>query len=613
MALGLLPALGLSPQTLNNQVLNGKYFFRQVSLGADAAGNLTDPRSLQGTITFDSAGNFSFTGQMVTGNNAAVSQTGKGAYSVDPAGFVVMDSPVRPGDKENARLGPAGLIGSSTESADGIVDLLVAIPAPATGAVAPFSGSYNAVSLEFPGGTSVNARNAIFNLATAASGTLFTVNVNGHAANINGGAPTTQRVDGATYVTNPDGTGSLTFGATSTANLLSGSKNLYVSADGNVILAASATPGSHDFLIGVKALAGATNATWNDSGKSHFWGSGVRFDSSGDSPALLGYAGSLAAGGAGSVTWSKRIKTPGQANLDYTAVSNYALQADGTGTGPQALTRMALGASGNVFVTAAIDALDPLAFEIGVGLRMYGVSGTGVFLSPQGVVNGASFAPAGNPIAPGEFLALFGSGLAKSLQQSPLPYPTGAGLNGVTVLINGKPAALYFVSPGQINCIVPYATQGSTATIVVNNGGVNSNAVTVPLAATAPGLFSTGESGTGAGAIRHADFSLVSASSPAVGGETVLLYLTGMGAVDPTPADGRGGGSAPLSNTTSGVSVLVGGNTGTVTYNGLAPGFPGLYQINVTLPALPPGATGSIPLALSTGNAYHDQVVIPIP
>jgi uncharacterized protein (TIGR03437 family) len=50
-----------------------------------------------------------------------------------------------------------------------------------------------------------------------------------------------------------------------------------------------------------------------------------------------------------------------------------------------------------------------------------------------------------------------------------------------------------------------------------------------------------------------------------------------------------------------------------VSYSGLAPGFPGLYQINVTLPVLPPGATGSIPLAISTNNAYHDQVYIPIP
>src|SRR5271157_2422044 len=612
VGIGLLAAASLSAQTLNNQSLNGKFFFRQVSLGADGAGNLTDPRSLQGTITFDSSGNYTFTGQQVVGNTAATSQSGIGTYSVDPAGFVSMGSPLRTGDKENARLGPAGLIGSSTESTDNTFDLFVAIPAPAAGTPAAFSGSYWAVSLEFPGGTAANARNAIFNLTTAASGTLANFNVNGHAANLNNGIPATQQVAAATYTVNADGTGTLSFGAASTASLLSGNKNLYVSADGSVILGGSTAAGAHDLVIGVKAIAGATNATWNGNSGQNFWGSGLRFDPSNSSP-LLGYAGSLAAGGTGNATWTKRMKALGQGNLDFTAVNNYSLNSDGSGAMPDALIQMALGAQGNAFVAAAIDARDPGAFEIGFGVRMSKVGGTGVFLSPQGVVNAASFAPAGNPIAPGEFIALFGSGLAKSLQVTVPPYPTGAGLNGVTVLINSKPAAIYFVSPGQINCIVPYATQGPTATIVVNNAGANSNTVTVPVAATAPGMFSSDQSGTGAGAIRHADFTLVNATSPAVGGETVLLYLTGMGAVNPPLADGVGGGSSTLNNATAQVTVLAGGNAGTVSYSGLAPGFPGLYQINVTLPALPPGATGSLPLAIATNNAYHDQVVIPIP
>ena len=612
-AAGLWAVTALSAQTLSNQSLSGSFFFRQVSLGADASGNLTDPRSLQGTITFDSAGNYSFTGQSVTGNNAAASQTGKGKYSVDPAGFVTMDSPVRPGDIENARLGLAGLIGSSTESADRVFDLFVAIPAPAAAAPASFSGSFNVVSLEFPGGAAANARNAIFNLAPTSSGTFAAITVNGHAANLNGGAPATQQVTGATFALNRDGTGSLNFGAASTSNLLSGSKNFYVSADGSIMIGGSTAPGSHDFLIGVKTLSGATNAAWNDTGKSHFWGSGLRFSSTSTASPFLGYAGSLAAGGAGSVTWSKRMKAFGQANLDFTAVNSYSLTADGSGAMPNSLTQVALGASGNAFVTAAIDPADPGAFEIGVGVRMFSVSGPGVFLNPQGVVNGAGFAPAGNPIAPGEFIALFGSGLAKSLQVTTPPYPTGAGLNGVTVLINGQPAALYFVSQGQINCIVPYATQGPTATIVVNNSGVNSNTVTVPVAVTAPGLFSANQSGAGPAALRHADFSLVTAASPAVGGETVLLYLTGMGAVDPAVADGVGGSATTLSQTTQQPTVLVGGIPGKVLFSGLAPGFPGLYQINLTLPALPPGASGTLPLAISTNNAYHDQVVIPIP
>lgn len=605
-------AASLCAQTLGNQSLNGKFFFRQLSLGADGAGNPTDPRSLQGTITFDSNGGFAFTGQQVIGNNAATSATGKGTYTVDTAGFVIMDSPLRAGDKENARLGPIGLIGASTESTDNTFDLFAAIPAPATGTTAAFSGSYWTVSLEFPGGSAANARNAIFNLTTGPAGTLNTINVTGHAANLNNGAPATQQLTGGTFTVAADGTGTLGFGAASTSSFLSGNKNLYVSADGSVILGGSTTTGAHDFVIGVKAIAGATNATWTDSNKPHFWGAGLRFAPANSSP-LLDYAGSLSASGTGSVTWTKRMKALGQGNLDFTAVNNYTLNADGSGLMPNSLMQMALGAQGNAFVTAAIDTHDPGAFEIGVGIRMSPVSGAGVFLSPQGVVNGASFAPPGNPIAPGEFIALFGSGLAKSLQVATPPYPTGAGLNGVTVLINNKPAALYFVSSGQINCIVPYATQGPTATIVVNNGGTSSNTVTVPVATTAPGLFSTAQNGTGTAALRHADFSLVTSTSPAVGGETVLLYLTGMGAVNPAIADGLGGGSSALNNATAQVNVLVGGNAGQVFYSGLAPGFPGLYQINVTLPPLPPGATGSIPLAIYTNNAYHDQVSIPIP
>ncbi len=606
---GLLAAASLSAQTLNNQSLGGKYFFRQVSLGTDTAGNLTDPRSLQGVLTFDSNGNYTFTGQQVIGNNAATSQSGKGVYTVDPAGFVSIDSPLRSGDKENARLGPVGLIGSSTESTDNTFDLFVAIPAPAAATPATFSGSYWAVSLEFPGGAVANARNAIFNLATAASGTLAALNVSGHAADINNGAPTTQQVTGGTYTVNADGTGTLSFGTASTSSLLSGPKNLYVSADGGMFLAASTATGSHDFVIGVQAITGATNATWNGNSGQNFWGAGLR-SAPANSSTVLGYAGALAAGGAGNATWTKRMKALGQGNLDFTAVNSYTLNADGSGMLPTALTQMALGASGNAFVTAAISANDPGAYEIGVGMRMPKVSGAGVFLNPQGVVNAASFAPAGNPIAPGEFIAIFGSGLAKSQVTTVPPYPTG-GLNGVTVLINGKPAAIYFVSSGQINCIVPYATTGPTATIVVNNGGTNSNTVTVPVAATAPGMFSSTQNGAGSGAIRHADFSLVSATSPALGGETVLLYLTGLGTVTPPLADGVGGVST--NNATAQVQVLVGGNPGQVSYSGLAPGFPGLYQINVTLPVLPPGATGTIPLAISTNNAYHDQVYIPIP
>ena len=84
----VLAGLPAAAQTLTNQSLSGKYYFRHISLGTNGAGSLTDPRSLLGTVTFDGAGRYTFAGQQVTGANAAVAQSGSGAYAVDSAGFV---------------------------------------------------------------------------------------------------------------------------------------------------------------------------------------------------------------------------------------------------------------------------------------------------------------------------------------------------------------------------------------------------------------------------------------------------------------------------------------------------------------------------------------------
>src|SRR5258708_28067863 len=144
------------------------------------------------------------------------------------------------------------------------------------------------------------------------------------------------------------------------------------------------------------------------------------------------------------------------------------------------LAKVGLGAAGKGFVGAAINNSDPDAYEVYFGVQLPSLSGTGVFLNPLGVLNAASFAPPGNPIAPGQFVALFGTGLAASNRTATAPYPSI--LNGVTVQVNGKASPIYFVSAGQINFLVPYATTGTSATIVVQNNGANSNTVTVPLA-----------------------------------------------------------------------------------------------------------------------------------
>ena len=590
-------------QTQTNSALNGKFFFRHVSLGMDGSGAITDARSALGTLTFDGAGHFGVNAQQVIGNNAAVALTGNGTYSVDAAGFVSLSNPQRSGVTINARVGPEALLGSSTETSDNTFDLFAAIPAPATGSTASLTGTYWVGALDYPAGAAANVRGTIFNLIPGSGGTLAAISVNGHAAAVAGGAPQSQTINGATYVMNADGTGSVALGPLS--NLIGGTKTLYLSADGNVAIGGSTATGSHDFLFGVKAVSNATAASW----KGNFWAASLRTDSA-ENPPAFAYSGAVFANGAQGLTWTKRIKALGAGASDLTAAGSYSLNADGSGTLP--LSSAALGAGGKAFVAIALSASDPNAYEIDFGARMADLSGTGVFLNPQGIYNAASYAPAGNPISPGEFITLFGTGLANTAKTATPPYPTG-GFNGVTVLINKVPAPIYFVGPNQINALVPYATTGATATIVVQNGAAASNTVTVPVAATSPGIYALDQSGAGPGAVLHADYSLVNSASPAHGGETLQIFLTGMGGVSPAVADGTAGSTDPnhLSKAAAAVTVYLGGQQCTVDYNGLAPGFPGLYQINVTLPQ-PLLTTGALPLAISTSNAYHDQVTIAV-
>ena len=335
------------------------------------------------------------------------------------------------------------------------------------------------------------------------------------------------------------------------------------------------------------------------------WTSGLRYESAAGQPPWIGNVGSLAARVAGANTIYQRLKALGEGTTDFTAADPYSLNTGGSLT--EELSQIGLGAGGT-FVQAAIDPTDPGGFEIDFGAPVTALSGTGVFLNPQGIANAASFAPAGNPISPGEFIALFGTGLAKSTLTGAPPYPPT--LNGVTVLINGKAAPIYFVSAGQINCLVPYSTAGATATIQVQNGTASSNTATVPVAVTSPGIYSLDQSGTGAGAIEHANGTVVNAANPAAAGETVVVYLTGMGAVTPAIADGTASTGTTLNQTVM-PTVYVADVQATVHFSGLAPGFPGLYQLNVTLP-MSLSSAGNFPLAIGTANAFHDQVYIPV-
>jgi uncharacterized protein (TIGR03437 family) len=243
---------------------------------------------------------------------------------------------------------------------------------------------------------------------------------------------------------------------------------------------------------------------------------------------------------------------------------------------------------------------------INVALPAPSFSGSGVYLNPAGIVNAASSAPFTAGIAPGDFITLYGSNLASGIATaSTVPFPTNLG--NVQVTVNGLPAPVQFVSPGQISAIVPYASGSSVARIQVINNNVASNAVTTFLNLTAPGVFTVPPGGVGYGAVLHADYSLVTPQKPAQVGETVSVYLTGLGTTDPLVSDGAAG---VFSQTTNTIAVDIGGLAATTSYVGLAPQLAGLYQINFTVPT---GVTaGDNSLDISGPDSYAAEALIPV-
>ncbi len=222
---------------------------------------------------------------------------------------------------------------------------------------------------------------------------------------------------------------------------------------------------------------------------------------------------------------------------------------------------------------------------------------------PGSMVNGASFAP-GAPVAPGSIASLFGLALAVTDADGLLIRSFG----GTQVTFNGTAAPLYAVHDGQINVQVPTSLAGAGSATVEVLSPNGSDSVTVSLASVAPGIFTLSQDGKGPGAILHADFSLVSAGNPAAPGEVVLIYLTGLGATNPTVSDGQLA-LGPAQALTQ-VTVTISSQTARVDYAGVAPGFAGLYQINAAVPSVL--TSGAQSLVVTAGGRASNTATIAI-
>jgi uncharacterized protein (TIGR03437 family) len=171
-------------------------------------------------------------------------------------------------------------------------------------------------------------------------------------------------------------------------------------------------------------------------------------------------------------------------------------------------------------------------------------------------------------------------------------------LGGTTVTINGTPAPILYTHADQTNVIVPWGATGTTANIVVTQGTTVSQTLSIPMAAAAPGVFTSG----GAALAWNQDGTLNSATNATPAGSVVVLYATGLGQTDPAGTDGARYGTLVLAETVAPVTATVGGKAATVIYAGGAPGqIAGLMQVEVVVPT---GAgTGAVPVVITSSSA----------
>ena len=249
------------------------------------------------------------------------------------------------------------------------------------------------------------------------------------------------------------------------------------------------------------------------------------------------------------------------------------------------------------------------------------------FLKAASVVNAATY-QASVPVAQGSLATLFGGGLTgDTVTVSSTTWPRTAA-NRQLVVNDDLQAPIYYIGPTQVNFQVPSDAPLGSARIAVRTADTGELVAggSLLVSAAAPGIFTANQAGTGQAAVVNQDFTINSSSNPAPVGSTISIYGTGQGQVSPAVPDGTAAPGPPnLASTvavptTSGTTCLNSqpsmcvaiGSTGfgDVKYSGLAPGYIGLWQINVVIPQ---GLTaGNAPVRVVINGTPSNTVTVAV-
>jgi adhesin/invasin len=232
----------------------------------------------------------------------------------------------------------------------------------------------------------------------------------------------------------------------------------------------------------------------------------------------------------------------------------------------------------------------------------------------KGVVSTASYAP-NAPLAPGAFASIFGAHLALfSATADSLPFSKQLG--DAQVIIAGTTVPVQYTSDKQVNVLIPYGlSPNSTQQVIIQVGPAFSTPETIVIAAAQPAIFTQDQSGKGLGAITvvkpdRTQFS-ADATHPASSGDALVVYCSGLGAVNSPVETGSASPQSPAAKISSTITATIGGKPAPVTFAGLTPGYAGLYQVNLTVPqGITPGP--SVPVVLTMGALTSPPVTVAI-
>jgi uncharacterized protein (TIGR03437 family) len=226
------------------------------------------------------------------------------------------------------------------------------------------------------------------------------------------------------------------------------------------------------------------------------------------------------------------------------------------------------------------------------------------------VVNAASDQ---TPLAPGSLVTIFGTNLSSAMASADT-IPLSNTLSGVTVQFvqgtNTYNAPMLFASTGQLNIQIPseLVPGGPAPSAIVTVNGNASSPQQVTIGPLGPGIFASNGLAI---AVNNADGTLTWATGavpgvtthPVQAGDVVIIYATGLGALDTPIPDGQ----APafldntLRNTTTAPTVMVGGVQAQLIYSVLSPQFVGVDQLAITIPTgVTPG--NNVPLQIQEGG-----------